>query len=86
MVEERGLLFSMKASLLPATRIGIIISSRQQIHLAQDFVTTFCNRFNLEDKYIFRLHLIIEEFLVSLFGKIGDGKEVSFYLDYREKL
>ncbi|MCD6256884.1 PqqD family peptide modification chaperone [Candidatus Aerophobetes bacterium] len=84
MEKERSINLVTKGS-LPATRIGIIVSSRQQIHLAQDFITTFCDRFNLEDKYVFRLHLIIEEFLVNLFEKIGDGREIPFYLDYRER-
>jgi len=75
----------MTVNSLAENRIGVVISSKQQIPLAQDFVTTFCNKFNLADKYIFILHLVIEEFLVSFFDKIGRPRKISFYLDYQEK-
>ena len=75
----------MVTNLLPENRIGIIISSKQQIPLAQSFTTTFCNKFNLGDRYILYLHLVIEEFLVSFFDKIESPKKISFSLDYWEK-
>ena len=66
-------------------RIGIIISSKEQIPLAQDFATDYCNRLHLGDKFVFELHLVIEEFLTILFDNVGSGREIPFYLTHREK-
>ena len=67
------------------SRVGIIVSSKEQIPLAQDFATSYCNRLHLEEKFILELHLIIEEFLVAVFGNIGSGREIPFYLTHKEK-
>ena len=70
---------------LTENHTGIIISSKEQIPLAQDFATVYCNRLHLGDKFIFELHLIIEEFLTSLFDNIESGREIPFYLTHKEK-
>jgi len=69
---------------LAENRIGMIISSKEQIPLAQDFATDYCNKLHLGDKFIFELHLIIEEFLTNLFGNIESGREIPFYLTHKE--
>lgn len=66
-------------------RIGMILSSKEQIPLAQDFATDYCNKLHLGDKFKFDLHLIIEEFLTTLFDNVGSGREVPFYFTHREK-
>ena len=74
-----------RSTSLAENRIGIIISSKEQIPLAQDFATDYCNKLHLEGKFIFELHLVIEEFLTSLFDHIGSGREIPFYLTYKER-
>ena len=69
----------------PEECIGMIVSSKEQIPLAQDFATGYCNKLHLGDKFKFDLHLIIEEFLTSLFDNIGSGREVTFYFTHKEK-
>jgi Zn-dependent protease len=66
-------------------RIGMIVSCKEQIPLAQDFATDYCNKLHLGDKFKFDLHLIIEEFLMSLFDNVGSGREITFYFTYKEK-
>ncbi len=66
-------------------RIGIIVGSYEQIPLAQEFASLFCDKFNLSDQYKYDLQLVIEEFLVSLFDSIEKPREVSFYLSFQEK-
>jgi anti-sigma regulatory factor (Ser/Thr protein kinase)/Zn-dependent protease len=66
-------------------RIGMIVSCKKQIPLAQDFATDYCSEFDLGDKFKFDLHLIIEEFLVKLYDNIGSGREITFYFTYKEK-
>ncbi len=67
------------------TRVGMIISSKEQIPLAQDFATAYCSRFHLGDKFRFQLHLVIEEFLITLFDNVGSPREIPFYLTRRER-
>lgn len=67
------------------TRIGIIINSKRQVPLAQEIAVLFCRKYNLSDKYLYDLQLVIEEFLVSLYDSIGADKEVSFYISFTEK-
>jgi len=71
--------------LVAERRIGMILSSKEQIPLAQDFATDYCNKLHLGDKFKFDLHLIIEEFLTTLFDNVGSGREVPFYFTHREK-
>jgi Zn-dependent protease/anti-sigma regulatory factor (Ser/Thr protein kinase) len=82
--KERGRHNDRDAS-LAENRIGMIISSKEQISLAQDFATDYCNKLHLGDKFIFELHLIIEEFLISLFDNIRSGREIPFYLTHKER-
>ena len=84
-LKEREKIIATGGASLMENRIGIIISSKEQIPLAQDFATAYCRRLNLGDKFVFELHLVIEEFLTSLFDKIGSGKEIPFYLTHKEK-
>lgn len=70
---------------LAESRIGMIISSKEQIPLAQDFATSYCNKLHLGDKFIFELQLVIEEFLTSFFDHIGSPREIPFYLTHRER-
>lgn len=73
-----------KGTSLANNRIGMIISLKEQIPLAQDFATDYCNRLHLGDKFVFDLHLVIEEFLTSLFDNIGGPSEIPFYFTHRE--
>lgn len=66
-------------------RIGLIVGSPAEIPIAQEFAATFCDKFNLSEKYKYDLQLVIEEFLMSLFDGLDEPQEVSFYFSFQEK-
>ena len=66
-------------------KLGFIVSEPEQIPLLQDNVAVFCQRFELDERYIYELQLVVEEFLVMMFENIGVGKDIPIYLAYREK-
>ena len=66
-------------------RIGIIVSAREQIPFAQAFARAFCENLHLGERYSYKLQLIIEEFLMSLFEQTGFSGAIPFYLERMEK-